>query len=324
MVDLTAYSPKTLQQIGLLEKICGHDVGRGIKPLVKFATGGLLRAAHSLLEKRNLHVAIVTGFYLPHGTPPGAETDGPIGCVQLACSLARVGYRVRIVTDSLCFPTVKQAAIAIGIPRTVEFDIVPIYTNLLAENSNEIAVRNLIKTWLKFDTPVSHLIAIERPGIGQDGKMRNMRGDDITNYTAPLHLLFQLPNVIKIAIGDGGNEIGMGNIPRSIIHTHIRHGEKIGCIIPCDFLIVCGVSNWGATGILIALALLRPEWQNHLLQTLTPEIEFHILESIVSKGLAVDGVTGKANFTVDNLAWEYHKDNLLQAKRILDYPVGTR
>ena len=45
----------------------------------------------------------------------------------------------------------------------------------------------------------------------------NMRGRDITAWTAPAHLLFESvaktrPDVRTIGIGDGGNELGMGSL----------------------------------------------------------------------------------------------------------------
>ncbi len=41
-----------------------------------------------------------------------------------------------------------------------------------------------------------------------------MRGTDISAYAAPLDRLFSAGPWRTIAIGDGGNEIGMGGVPR--------------------------------------------------------------------------------------------------------------
>ena len=49
-----------------------------------------------------------------------------------------------------------------------------------------------------------------------------------------------------IAIGDGGNEIGMGALPQGLIARHVEHGETIECVTPARQLIVAGVSHWGA------------------------------------------------------------------------------
>ena len=305
------YSQEIIDKIAQLEAICGQDVGRGITALVQPAKGGLLGGARSLAEHSSPHVAIITGFFMPYGNPPAAETDGPIGCAQLAAGLHRVGIPVRIVTDSMCFHAVKIAVFAAGVPANVPFDIVPV-----ADNSND-AIASILNLWESLEKPVSHVISIERAGPSDDGIIRNMKGQDITAHTAPLHLLFNNQKFISVGIGDGGNEIGMGNLPRQIIKENIRYGERIACITSCNYLIVCGVSNWGATAFLAALSLLRPEWKSAILQGLNPEVEFQILETIVNAGLAVDGITGVQSLTVDNLFWDFHAQVLQMMIQII-------
>ncbi|MBW4566815.1 MAG: DUF4392 domain-containing protein [Tolypothrix carrinoi HA7290-LM1] len=294
------YSEDIIDKIAQLEAICGQDVGRGIIPLVQAAKGGLLEGARSLAEHSSPHVAIITGFFMPYGNPPAAETDGPIGCAQLAAGLHRVGIPVIIVTYSMCFHAVKIAVFAAGVPANVPFDIVPV-----ADNSID-AIASILNLWESLEIPVSHIISIERAGPSDDGIIRNMKGQDITAHTAFLHLLFNYQKIISLGIGDGGNEIGMGNIPREVIKENIRYKERIGCITSCNYLIVCGVYNWGATALLAAIYLLRPEWKAGIIEGLNPDVEFHILETIVNAGLAVDGITGVQSLTVDNLFWDFH------------------
>lgn len=305
------YSPKIIQKITQLETICGQDVGRGIHQLVQASKGGLLAAASSIAEHNKPHVAIITGFFLPHASPAAAETDGPVGCAQLATGLTLAGIPVRIVTDSLCFPTVQTAIVAAGISSQIVFDIIP------TQSGGYHQVTSLLNRWETMKLPVSHVIAIERPGPGEDGIIRNMRGYDITAYTAPLHLLFKSKNIISIGIGDGGNEMGMGKIPKDIITKSILNGDKIACTTTCNHLIVCGVSNWGATGLLTALSLLRPDWKKAIFEILNPATEYHILESIVHQGFAVDGVSGKQSLSVDNLPYSFHAEFLQKAVEVV-------
>jgi hypothetical protein len=298
-----------LDKIARLENICSQDVGRGIDSLAKAAKGGLLGAARSIAEHPHPNVAIVTGFFMPNGNPPCPETDGPIGSALLAASLLQVGISVRIVTDSLCYQTVKTAVIEAGISGNIPFDVVAVGE----VKEKQYSVTSLLEFWKTLASPVSHIISIERAGPGKDDIVRNMRGQDVTAYTAPLHLLFESEKIISVGIGDGGNELGMGNIPREIIASSIRHGEEIACRIKCDYLIVCGVSNWGATGILLALSLLRSDWKAAIFNKLNPEIEFHILETLVNKGLAIDGIKGIPSLSIDNLSWEFHAEVLKNA-----------
>lgn len=295
-------SPEILTRIEQIENICGRDIGNKIEPLVEAAKGGLLGAARSIAEHPSPHVAIMTGFFVPRANPPAAETDGPIGCAHLAAGLQRVGIPVRLVTDPLCLNAVKVAAQAAGISDQVPCDVVPVDATSLEDTS----VASIVDSWRNAKPPVSHVIAIERAGPGYDSIVWNMIGQDITADTAPLHLLFNLSGIISIGIGDAGNELGMGTLPREIIAQGVSTGEKIACNIPCNHLMMCGVSNWGAIGLITALALLRPDLESQLTEGLTLEMDKHILTKLVYEGPAVDGDTGVQTFGVDTLPWEYH------------------
>jgi D-glutamate cyclase len=214
------------------------------------------------------------------------------------------------VTDSLCINAVKTAVVAAD-ATSVSFDILPVQE----ARSHQQWIAALLNRWESMEPPVSHIISIERAGPGVDGIIRNMRGQDITAHTPPLHLLFSSNKIISVGIGDGGNELGMGNIPKQVISQSIRYGEKIACITKSDHLIVCGVSNWGATGLLTALSLLRPDWKAAIVLGLNTEIEFQILKTTVKYGPAVDGIKGVQSLSVDNLSWEIHAqvlDNLIE------------
>ena len=75
---------------------------------------GHLGAAAFHLAEHATHVGLVTGFYVPHGQPPAAETDGPPGTLMLARALESLGIEVTVLTDELCFPAVSAAAAATG------------------------------------------------------------------------------------------------------------------------------------------------------------------------------------------------------------------
>ena len=59
------------------------------------------------------------------------------------------------------------------------------------------------------------------------------------------------PSRVCTAIGDGGNELGMGSALQAV-RAAIPLGETIACVVPCDNLLVAGVSNWGAWGLIAA------------------------------------------------------------------------
>src|SRR4029453_13042359 len=75
----------------------------------------------------------------------------------------------------------------------------------------------------------SHLVAIERPGRGRSGDYLNARGVSVAEWNRPIDAMFGGPRPsasrpgggrgaragrrpVTIGVGDGGNEIGMGNV----------------------------------------------------------------------------------------------------------------
>ena len=57
-------------------------------------------------------------------------------------------------------------------------------------------------------------------GTERQDRCHTMRGIDITDLMSPAHQLFdahQRAGVVTVGIGDGGNEIGMGNVPLAVV-----------------------------------------------------------------------------------------------------------
>jgi hypothetical protein len=170
---------------------------------------------------------------------------------------------------------------------------------------------------------MTHAISIERCGRSADGAPRNMRGLDISSYTAPLDELFTAGPWETIAIGDGGNEIGMGSLPRELIAQHVDHGATIACVTPARHLIVAGVSNWGAYALLGALAVLRPDWRERLLACLDDKLDQAVIEATVNDGPAVDGVSRLRTMTVDDLDMTVHHGKLREIRSLVQAGHGV-
>jgi len=291
--------------IDRIECVVGVDVGRNISALSAAARGGLWRAASDLAAAQPCCVGLVTGFFVPMGSPAAAETDGPAGAALLARGLAEIGISCRLATDELCHNACAVALAAAGAPD-VPIDGVAIDAPLDA----------LVVTWRA--AGITHAVSIERCGRSTDGTPRNMRGQDITAYTAPLDDLFAAGPWATIAIGDGGNEIGMGALPRRLISDHIEHGETIACITPADHLIVTGVSHWGAYALLGALAVIREDWRRPLLQCLDPVLDRQILEVMLRDGPAVDGVSRRQTLTIDGFDLGFHHEKLRRMRALAE------
>jgi hypothetical protein len=289
-----------------LERLIQVDVGRNITALFDAARGGLWSAASALATAPALRIGLITGFYIPLGSPPAAETDGPVGTALLAKGLEQVGISCRLATDEPCRGACAAALAGAKVTG------VPVDTADVAA---------LIETWRR--AGITHAISIERCGRSADGAPRNMRGLDISSYTAPLDELFTAGPWETIAVGDGGNEIGMGSLPRELIAQHVDHGDAIACVTPARHLIVAGVSNWGAYALLGALAALREDWHERLLACLDETLDRAVLEATVECGPAVDGVSRSHSMTVDNLEISIHHDKLRAIRALVEAGYGV-
>lgn len=297
-------APRAL--VDRIERLVQVDVGRNVAALFDAAGGGLRGAASALLSARSGRVGLITGFYVPQGTPPAAETDGPLGAALLAKALGAVGIPCRLATDEPCRGACAAALVGAG-ARDVPIDIIALGAPLAP----------LIETWRR--AGITHAISIERCGRSADGAPRNMRGQDIGSYTAPLDDLFVAGPWETIAVGDGGNEIGMGAISRALIARHIDHGETIACVTPAQHLIVAGVSNWGAYALIGALAALREDWRPTLLGCLDEALDRAVLEAMIEQGPAVDGVSRLPTLTVDNLDIATHHQVLRKIRTLVEH-----
>jgi hypothetical protein len=266
-------------------------------------------ACHSIARHPMPSLAVVTGFWIATGQPPAHETDGPLGALFLARALVPLGIRVMLDTDSACRRAMQAGVEACGPPLAgVEVLTLPPPTHPW-------------DVWLQLDWQsyarrigLTHLIAVERVGPSHlDGRCYSMRGRDLTDVTPPAHALFEekrslIPEVTTIGIGDGGNEIGMGKIPREVIARNIPNGDRIACRVATDYLIVAGVSNWGAYALAAGVRLLRGA--PHDAALFDPDVERRLLEVMVERGPLVDGVTGRPEATVDGLPFERHAEVL--------------
>ncbi len=283
--------------IDQIETLIHRDVGRGMDAVFKATRGGLSGAVTALAASATPRIGLITGFFVPGGNPPAAETDGPAGAALMALGFARAGLSCRLATDTICQSACRVALDTAG-ANAVAIDAV----------APDAGVDALVDRWRQ--DGIDWVIAIERCGPAADGNPRNMRGTDISTHAAPLDRLFSAGPWRTIAIGDGGNEIGMGRVPRPLITRHVPLGEMIGCVVPADFLIAAGVSHWGAYGLLAGLGLARPAWVEAMRGGLDSELDQAIIEAMVADGPAVDGVSLRRATTIDALGMDVHQGML--------------
>ena len=225
-----------------------------------------LRAARILEDIRGT-VIIGTGFPVIDTF----ETDGPVGAIALYESLQALGAEPVIA----CGPPLSRAI-------SDQYEVLELAAPDLASATEEA------EAMLAALQPAA-VISIERPGLAEDGRYYNMRGEDITARCSFFDPYVSLARCPTIAIGDGGNEIGMGKIGPAIASLNIR-----ASVTDCDELLVADVSNWGAYGLIALLA----KWSGRdLLARISP---LEILDYLSARG-SVDGVTRENTLTEDGL-----------------------
>lgn len=290
--------------IDRIETVIHRDVGRGMDAVFRATRGGLRNAALALAASAAPRIGLVTGFFIPGGDPPAAETDGPAGAALLALGFGQAGLSCRLATDTVCEFACRVALETAGAGLTRIDAVAP-----------GEPVDALVDRWRR--DGIDWVIAIERCGPAADGRPRNMRGTDISPYSACLDRLFSAGPWRTIAIGDGGNEIGMGCVPRPLISRHVPSGDAIGCVVPADHLVAAGVSHWGAYGMLAALGLLRPDWFHAMQIPLDTAVDRAIVEAMVRDGPAVDGVSLRRSITIDALGMDVHQGVLEAVTNIM-------
>ncbi|MEN1759100.1 DUF4392 domain-containing protein [Anoxynatronum sibiricum] len=282
-----------------LSQLIRQDPGaRGFAPTAP--VDDFSQATVSLFSARK--ILVLTGFCVIDAM--AGETDGLTGALVMASSLSSLNKSVGIVTDKYS-ASLLRAGLQAGFPQIAAEIVIHVIPTQQSEADE--ALEKLFTTYHP-----DYVIAIERPGKASDGHSYSMRGEPLNHVIPQFDSLFEICRrqaCSTLAIGDGGNELGMGRL-NTYIHQHVPLGDKIACVTPADYLIPTGVSNWAAYGLAAALSLITGNM-------LCPSAETEIitLKAMVAAG-AVDGCTKKQTVTVDGLSLESY---MTPIRQIIDF-----
>eukprot|EP00049_Salpingoeca_infusionum_P011768 m.206291 g.206291 ORF g.206291 m.206291 type:complete len:277 (-) comp15020_c1_seq3:166-996(-) len=254
-----------------------------------------------------MHVVhiLVMHFYCPgfpcvQQTPP-TESDGPSGVLSLARTLSLLGKEVVILYDEHDEPVMKAGYETAGLMcRMIPFPLGSDAAKFLETEKPQV------------------IVASERAGMSADGSYYTMKGRAM-NGIGPVDALFQRAaefGVKTIGIGDGGNELGMGKVA-SLVRASVPFGAKIACVVPADATIVCGVSNWGASGVGAVTAMLQAYAPEPLSKAKcvgalpTVGVEKAILTATFEGGCH-DGVKPEARLSVDGMLFDPTHSDMYQ------------
>lgn len=256
-------------------------------------------------------VYIMSGFVLmPYNK---AETDGIISSVLLARALIKAFNAKPVI---ICPEDSKPAIEALSALLTDSAVKARAFTkdkSNAAECADNIIAEGLPKA----------VISIECSGANKDGIYHNARGLDVTAVQAKQDILFEKlcdMGVFNLAIGDLGNEIGMG-----AIGGYIKENIPVSCGCGCesgivaktkaDNIITATVSDWGCYSLIAMLAYIleNPDIIH------TAEIQKEAMTVGVQNGLidmygehipAIDGFGLEINCSVVTLMRELVKSAL--------------
>lgn len=274
-----------------------------------------LTAAENILKtiKPKDKVFLTTGWIdQPVAAPDFAETDGPSGMLVLARAIRQACKGcVILFTDAQLVPGMKYLAQMAGFhcvePEVLEasIELNKLMTmSILPFPVEHEAAKQMAKGMIDKYQPTC-LISSERGGLNEAGKIHNMLGKDTGASQAKVDYLFQEAyerGIMSIAVGDGGNEIGMANI-REGIKKSIQYGDKCQCecglgVSPStkvNTLMTATVSNWGCYAIVSMIAALK--MKRSLLHTVKAE---ELLMMTAMQAGFHDAIYGGIGMSVDN------------------------
>ena len=252
--------------MGRLEELILGDSRRGIDRLMDLLPGDFCAQTGRFVGAwPRGRVLLVTGFYVDGR----GETDGPPGTKLLFDALRKLGFSPLVVTDPFCAAYCTAAEM-------------PFVT--FGPEAGEEELRALLDR----ERPVG-LIAVERCGRAADGRYVNAKGRDIRDTMAPLDELFLGFDGPTVGIGDGGNEIGMGNLADAVA----RRLGRVPCAVRAGRLVVATVSNWGALGLCGALG------------RLPTETDLLAAYRLCTEAGLIDGITGESALSEDGFPLAY-------------------
>ncbi len=231
-------------------------------------------AAKKLVEtlKEGDLIYIMTGFVLLPSKK--AEMDGIVSSVLLARALVKA-FNVKpvIICPRENMEAVKNLAYVVGLhfyDTIEELKEYPIAMSAVDFTKDVDKAEKQADEIIAKGQP-SAVISIECPGANSAGTYHNAVGLDVTEIEAKQDILFtklQERGVLNIAIGDLGNEIGMGTIKEQL-EEYIPYAAKGKCNCGCnggiavatkaDNIITATVSDWGCYGLIAAIAYLKKD-----------------------------------------------------------------
>lgn len=268
-------------------------------------------------------VLIMTGFVLrPHLMP---ETDGIVGALLLARALIRAFNITPVlsVNKKNVLAILSTAAVmglhvysdietAQKLPLSFAYVTIPV-DRIQAEKKTAEITKTLLPELI---------FATECAGANENGEYHNATGVNMTELESKQDALFtayQKKGVPSFAVGDLGNEIGMGallpHLKKYIPYTD-GDGNGIAAATAADTLVTATVSDWGVYAVIAAVAFLKKD-----ISILHDEkMEEAVLHQCCLSGM-VD-MTGSLLPAIDGFSVDIEKQIVSLMRSTVEYAIG--
>jgi hypothetical protein len=257
-------------------------------------------------------VFLCTGFvFPPWGT---GEHDGLGGTVILARALeVALGARPVLVIEDELVPVLTRMMRVGGLIPRPSFEAardVPRTAWVTGFTKDAVAARAEAERLIDLCRPAA-AVSIERPGMNARGQYHLATGRPCTELAAKVDHLFlelQARQIPTVAVGDNGNELGLGRLAEAV-RRQVPHGNQCGC--PCgggtaadvgaDAVLTAAVSDWGGYGLAAVIAFLADK-PGALAPSTVLE---HLLWTAIDSGI-IDG-SGYAVTETDGVRLDYNR-----------------
>lgn len=301
----------------------GYGVCRILYAGARAFAGGpvAMHAAEALCGrvKRGDVVYIVVGFVLlPHQVP---EMDGSVSAILLARALVLAfDAKPVIVCPPDSVEAFSRCANVVGLHSYQDLATalrLPLSVGIVPFTKDRAAAAGQARRLL-VSCPPAAAVAVEASGANARGVYHNAAGQDISGLQAKSDVLWgalRARGVLTIAIGDLGNEIGMGAIGPHI-QKYVPFTAEGECSCGCgggilsatgaDCVVTATCSDWGCYALMAALAyrkrdmniLHREEMESEVMRVLSRNGMIDMTGSLLP---GVDGFDTRMNVGVVSL-----------------------
>ena len=228
----------------------------------------LVFVAGQLVERALLKdspVILMGGFPVPHpfGRGPNeVHTDGLVGIATLAKALTTLSHNKVLIVADEDLGRISQACVraVVDTRASRRTSIIEMPRNLGIEDRCDKIMN---------DYAPSLVLSSEKPGRNDKGRYHSASGKNMTKYVSRSDAFFDIARerrVPTVAVGDIGNEMGMGLIRGPIERVLKQRGR---CSCPCkgsiiastsaDAVVLGTMSDWGVYGLISYLAIVRDD-----------------------------------------------------------------